>query len=199
MSMEEARTILDSFRQLAEEIEAEEHEWDTLEFVSACISWHGTDVFQREFWTDAFFFHSFARSLFLLSLFLKLGADVNNRGNRNETTPLMHCAQAPHMTLEGFKYLVDNHADLRAVDVHGKSVWDHAAEREHLSLELMCYLVQQGAPFRDEFSRIPRPLGLLLRPHLALQTLCIPLNLPRCKKDVWIVSDLIRTLKTYLV
>lgn len=62
---------------------------------------------------------------FLVSIYLKLGADINLK-NHNDETSLMHAISTNNERM--VEYLIDNKADVNAVTKEGKSVFDFAKE-----------------------------------------------------------------------
>ena len=82
---------------------------------------------------------------FLVSLYIKLGADVNLRNENNES-PLMHAIANNNEKL--VKYLIEKGADINAQTNDGKSVLDFAMETENKqiieSIKIKFDLVKEG-------------------------------------------------------
>ena len=195
-----AMEILASFKEEANSDEVDEHEEYMLGFLSSCIKKHKGMTFLYESDRDngSGWIHVHAISRFLLSILLRLGCDINMR-DVNKRTPLMYCLVSPHVNMEAITFMLDHGADVRAVDYMGISVWDYTVNNNDPSLEVICFFIQRNVPSPAEYSKLPIPIRFLLRHHRTLVALCIPLSLPRCKKDVWVVSDVVRLLKPFLM
>ena len=65
---------------------------------------------------------------FLVSMYVKLGADINKPNNNNEV-PIMHAISTNNEKL--VEFLVDKGADLNVTTHEGKSILDFALESEN--------------------------------------------------------------------
>jgi hypothetical protein len=140
--------------------------------------------------------HTYADTLCMVKTLVRLGANVNLLDGMGRS-PILHAiakagASWDHVAAPAVKYLLVHGADPNVMRSNHVPIWQTSGFTKE-QFKCFLHLIAHGADVRGY------TIPMWLRPYLTLVALCVPIHVPRLRRDSWLPRDLIRRLRLFLV